>query len=292
MSRVRSNGIEIEYEEFGRPDDPVLLLICGLGSQLLSWDVELCAMFVERGFRVVRFDNRDVGLSTSFAGVTDQNITSALAGDATTAPYSLDDMADDTAGLLDAIGVDAAHVVGVSMGGMIAQSLAIRHPHKVASLCSIMSTTGDPSVGGPTPAALEALLRPPPTTRDEAIEGALRTTAVIGSPGFPAEEARLRDRAGRAWDRATERTGAGRQILAVVTSPDRTEALGRLEVPTLVIHGREDPLIDVSGGEATARAVPGAELLVIPGMGHEVSVPLWPQLVDAIVANASKVAVR
>ena len=291
MSRVRSNGIEIEYEEFGRPGDPVLLLIMGLGAQMLSWDEAFCAMLAERGHRVVRFDNRDVGLSTKFTDAP-ANVIGALAGDVASAPYTVDDMAEDAAGLLDALDVDAAHVVGASMGGMIAQALVIRHPSKVRSLCSIMSTTGDRAVGQPHPEAVSALLAAPPTTRDEAIASSARTAKVIGSPGFPTDENRLRLKAERAWDRDPDRMGSARQLTAILASADRTEALGAVEVPTLVIHGEADPLVDVSGGEATAKAIPGAELLLIPGMGHDLPVALWPTFVDAITGNAAKVASR
>jgi pimeloyl-ACP methyl ester carboxylesterase len=272
--KAQSNGIEIEYESMGDPRNPALLMISGFSVQLIAWDDDFCRMIVERGFRLIRFDNRDVGLSTKYTRGT----------------YSLDDMAEDARGLLDWLGVPRAHVVGQSMGGMIAQLLAIRHPTRVRTLCSIMSTTGEPSVGGATPQALAALMRPPPTSREEAIERIEEILKVIGSTGFPLDFARIRDRAARSFDRCFYPLGATRQLLAVQTAPPRTEALRKLRMPTLVIHGEADPLVSVTGGKATAAAIPGSELLIFPGMGHELPRPLWPQLVDAIARNTQRAA--
>jgi pimeloyl-ACP methyl ester carboxylesterase len=213
-----------------------------------------------------------------------------LAGDTSSASYVLDDMADDAAGLLDDLGLPAAHVVGASMGGMIAQCLAIRQPHKVLSLCSIMSTTGNPEIGQASPDALSALLTPPPRDRDEAVERAVQTTGVIGSPGYPRDESRIRERAGQSWDRNHDPRGVARQLLAILASPDRTAALAGIQAPTLVIHGKEDPLINPSGGRATAAAVPNSQLLVIPGMGHDLPQQVWPEIEDAIVSNANRVS--
>jgi pimeloyl-ACP methyl ester carboxylesterase len=270
--KAQSNGIEIEYESMGDPRNPTLLLIMGFSVQMIAWDDQFCRLLVERGFRVVRFDNRDVGLSTKIVRGT----------------YSLDDMADDARGLLDWLGVSQAHVVGASMGGMIAQLLALRHPTRVCSLCSIMSTTGEPGVGGPSPEALGALMLPPPQSREDAIARGELVLKAIGSTGFPLDLDRIRDRAARSYDRCFYPQGAGRQLMAVQTAPPRTVALRRLRVPTLVIHGEADPLVHVSGGRATAAAIPGAELLVFPGMGHELPRPLWPQIVDAIARNTRR----
>jgi pimeloyl-ACP methyl ester carboxylesterase len=288
MPRAAANGIEIEYAVVGDEDGTPLLLVMGLGAQLVAWDDEFCGLLAGRGFRVVRYDNRDVGLSTKVEGPL-PDIMGALGGDPSSANYTLVDMADDAVGLLDALGIGAAHVVGASMGGMIAQTLAIRHPDRVLSLCSIMSTTGDRSVGQPTPEAMQELLRPIAQTRDQYLEMAVNAGRVIGSPGFPFDEARARDRAGRAFDRCYHPIGVARQLAAIMASGDRTSDLAGVSVPTVVIHGDGDPLVTPSGGAATASAVPGAELVVIEGMGHDLPVEAWPQVVEAIVANASKV---
>jgi pimeloyl-ACP methyl ester carboxylesterase len=282
------NGIEIVYEEFGAPADPTLLLIMGLGTQMLAWDEGFCGLLVDRGFRVVRFDNRDVGRSTKIQGGPRVDVMAAIAGDLSSVAYTLDDMADDAAGLLDHLEVDAAHVVGASQGGMIGQTLAIRRPERVLSLASIMSTTGDPSVGQPHPEALPALLTRPPDDRAGFAEYAVRAWRVIGSPGFHADEDAVRALAGAMFDRGIHPDGTARQLVAILASGDRTEALRRVTVPTLVIHGTDDPLIDVSGGKATAAAIPDAELVLIEGMGHDLPRELWPRLVDLIAANAAR----
>ena len=287
MPRCKANGIELEYETFGDPAAPTLLLVMGLGMQLLGWDPELCRRLAARGFHVIRYDNRDVGLSTGFdeAGLPD---LAALFTDPSGAPYLLEDMAEDAAGLLAGLGIGAAHVVGVSMGGMIVQELAIRHPEAVRSLCSIMSTTGAREVGQPTPAALAALTAPPGADREGAIERGLRTWRVLESPAYPHTDEQLRDTTAAAYDRANRPAGSARQLAAILGSPDRTERLRALRVPTQVIHGEADPLVDVSGGRATAAAIPDARLLLLPGMGHDLPEALWDRYVDAIVANAQR----
>jgi pimeloyl-ACP methyl ester carboxylesterase len=285
---VRSNGIDIRYETLGDPADPALLLIMGLGAQQVDWPDEFCELLAGRGFHVIRFDNRDIGLSTWFDELGTPDLPAIFGGDPSSVPYLLADLAADAAGLLKALAVPRAHVVGASMGGMIAQQLVIDRPDLVASVCSIMSTTGDRTVGHPTPEAAAALMRPPATSRDEAIAGAVATSRVIGSTGFEITEAELIRRAESKYDRAFHPQGTQRQYAAIVASPDRTAALGGVTVPTVVIHGEADPLIDVSGGRATAAAVPGAQLLVIPGMGHDLPRALWPQVVDAIAANAGR----
>jgi pimeloyl-ACP methyl ester carboxylesterase len=285
---AQSNGIEITYETFGNADDPALLLVMGLGCQLILWDEDFCRMLAERGFYVIRFDNRDVGLSSKIEDGPEPNILAAMAGDASTASYTLEDMAADTAGLLDHLGIEAAHVVGVSMGGMIAQQLAISHPERVLSLVSIMSTTGDREVGQPLPHAIPALVGPSPSDREGYVEFNVQVFKTIGSPEYPPDEQWLREMAGTSYDRCHYPVGFMRQLLGIIASPDRTAALANVHVPTLVIHGEADPLITVSGGEATARAIPGAKLMKLPGMGHDLPRQLWPQFVDAIAANAAR----
>jgi pimeloyl-ACP methyl ester carboxylesterase len=232
----------------------------------------------------MRFDNRDVGRSTWFdeAGVPD--VMAAFTGQARPA-YLLADMADDTAGLLDALGIASAHVLGVSMGGMIAQSLAIQHPARVRTLISIMSTTGNPTVGQPHQEAMAALMVPPPESREEAVELSLKTWRVIGSPGFPFPEDRIAAKARAAFDRAFHPAGTARQMVAIISSPDRTPQLGGLQMPTLVVHGESDPLVDPSGGRATAAAVPGAALWTIPGMGHDLPVELFGEIADRVAVH-------
>jgi pimeloyl-ACP methyl ester carboxylesterase len=286
-----ANGIEIVYQAFGDPADPTMLLIMGLATQMLAWDEGLCELLAARGFHVVRFDNRDVGRSSKIEGGPRPNLMAALGGDLSSASYTLSDMAADSAGLLDHLGVEAAHVVGASQGGMIAQTLAIERPERVLSLTSIMSTTGDPAVGQPHPEALPALLTRAPADREGYVEFVLRTWAVIGSPGFDVDEDALRKLAGASHDRGIHPAGTARQLLAILASGDRTAALRTLALPTVVIHGSDDALIDVSGGKATAAAIPGAELVQIDGMGHDLPRALWPRFVDVIVANVERAEV-
>ncbi|UCC64325.1 MAG: alpha/beta fold hydrolase [Anaerolineae bacterium] len=287
---VQANGVELVYDTFGQPSAPPLLLIMGLGGQMIAWDDEFCAQLAARGYWVIRFDNRDVGLSTRFdeAGVPDM---AALAqararGEAIQAPYTLADMADDAAGLLDALGAGSAHVVGVSMGGMIAQAMAIRHLDRVRTLTSIMSSTGNPDLPPPTAEALEILLKPAPADRDGYLESAIQSRQVLGGSPFPVDEDRIRMRAGQAFDRGLHPEGTARQMAAILASGSRKEALRSVIVPTLVIHGDADPLVPVEGGIDTADAVPGAELLIIEGMGHALPPALWPRMIDAIARHA------
>ena len=289
MESVASvNGVQIAYETFGDPADPTVLLIMGLGVQMLGWDERFCRMLVERGYRVVRFDNRDVGRSTKIEGGPRPDVMAAAAGDGSSASYLLDDMADDCVGLLDEIGADAAHLVGASQGGMIAQTVAIRHPERVLSLVSIMSTTGNRAVGQPHPEAIPALLTRPPADRDGFIDFVVGVWKVLGSPGFEVDEEALRAHAGASYDRGIFPDGTARQLVAIMASGDRTEALRGLDVPTTVVHGTDDILIDVSGGRATAAAIPGARLDLIEGMGHDMPPAVWPRLVDLIVENAER----
>lgn len=282
VATATANGITIEYDVLGKADDPPMLLIMGLGAQLIDWPQEFCERLAGRRYRVIRFDNRDAGLSGGCdeAGVPD--LAAVFGGDLRTVPYGLGDMVGDTIGLLDALGIESAHVVAASMGGMIAQQLTISHPRRVRSLCSIMSTTGDRTVGQPTPQAAMLLARPPATNRDEAISNALVGARLLSSPGFPVGDDELLRRATAKVDRAYRPAGTARQLAAVLAAPDRTEQLRKVAAPTAVIHGAEDPLIGVSGGRATADAIPKAELLVVPGMGHDLPRPVWPQFIDAI----------
>ena len=291
MPRATANGIELEYEVFGDEAAPPLLLVMGLGAQMIAWEDGFCVQLAAKGFRVIRFDNRDVGLSTKTDGPL-PDIMACLGGDASSANYTLADMADDAVGLLDVLGVSAAHVVGASMGGMIAQTIAIRHPERVLSLCSIMSTTGAPDVGAPTPEAMQELLRPVSTTKEDYLDASVRSSRVIGSTGFPFDEERARNRAELHYDRCYHPMGVARQLAAIIASGDRTEGLADVSVPTVVIHGDADPLVTPTGGEATAKAVPGAEHVVIDGMGHDLPEGAWPQVIDAIVVNTTKVKIK
>ncbi|MGP3911050.1 alpha/beta fold hydrolase [Nonomuraea sp. 10N515B] len=277
--RAAVNGIDIAYETFGSPAGRPLLLIMGLGAQLIHWDEGLCRLLAEQGHHVVRFDNRDAGLSTHFH---DQGVPPA----GTPAPYLLDDLADDAAGLMEALGWPAAHVVGASMGGMIAQALAIRHPGRVLTLTSIMSTPG-PEVAPPTAAAAEVLMATPPADRDGVLEQALRTWSVIGSPGYDLDRERIIAMAGMAYDRCFDPAGTARQLAAIMASGGRTELLAQVKVRTLVLHGEADQLIPVAGGQATAAAIPGARLVTYPGMGHDLPRPLWPDIVTEITKLTS-----
>ncbi len=288
MPIAGANGIEIFYDTVGDPSDPTMLFVNGLGGQLIEWPDELCAMFVARGFHVVRFDNRDVGLSTHLEGDADVFALLASMGSDTApaVPYLLSDMADDAVGLLDHLGIEHAHVVGASMGGMIAQQIAISHPDRVATLTSIMSTTGEPTVGLPSAEAMEVLLAPPAQTREEAADNRVRHAHVWGSPGL-FDEARIRSYSNALWDRDHDPGGPARQIAAILASGSRAERLAGLDIPTLVIHGTADTLVQPSGGERTAEVIPDAKLLLIEGMGHELPVPLWDEVVEAISTHAS-----
>jgi pimeloyl-ACP methyl ester carboxylesterase len=286
MPTAAANGIEIAYEVIGRPQDRPLLLVMGLGTQMIHWDDELCALLAARGHRVIRFDNRDVGLSTKLADRGAPNVIAAFAaaarGGTVESAYTLRDMAADTAGLLDALGIASAHVVGASLGGMIAQTLALEHPARVRSLTSIMSTPGDRDLPGATPPAAVALLTPVPADREGNVARALQVFRAIGSPGFPFDEARVRERAARAYDRCFHPAGSARQLVAILAADGRREALRTLRVPTLVIHGADDPLVPLACGVDTAEAIPGAERLIIEGMGHDLPRAVWPRIVDAI----------
>jgi len=261
----------------------------GLGMQLIHWDLELCEQLAERGFHVIRFDNRDSGLSTKIdAPVPD--LRRALLGLRLNAPYLLEDMADDAFGLLDHLGIEAAHVVGASMGGMIAQTMAIRRPERVLSLTSIMSTTGERRAGRPKLRVMGVLMRQAPRERAAYIEHFVKLFKLIGSKGYPLDDERIRELAAASYDRGHHAAGTGRQLAAIMASGDRTAQLRRLAVPTTVIHGRDDPLVPFRGGRATAAAIPDARLIAVPGMGHDLPREVWPQVVDAVVETAARAA--
>jgi pimeloyl-ACP methyl ester carboxylesterase len=282
-----ANGIELCYQEMGDPDGEPLLLVMGLATQMIAWDAEFCAMLAERGFHVVRFDNRDIGRSTRIkaAGIPGKLEMALGRG---RPPYLLRDMAADTFGLMDCLGIDSAHLIGASMGGMIVQSAAIEQPGRVRSLTSIMSTTGSRRVGHPSYRTFGLLLGKSPREREAAIERVIKTFRVIGSPGYPFEEERVREIAGRSFDRGHSEAGIARQLHAITASGDRTSGLRKLDLPALVIHGKNDVLVNPSGGRATAKAIPNARLKMVEGMGHDLPRALWPEFVEEITATAAR----
>jgi pimeloyl-ACP methyl ester carboxylesterase len=286
------NGIEIAYQEVGDPDGDPLLLVMGLGTQMLAWDEEFCELLADRGFRVVRFDNRDIGHSTMIEGAGVPKRADLFLGRRSTAPYLLSDMAADTISLMGHLGIESAHVVGASMGGMIGQTLAIEHPDQVRSLVSIMSTTGNRWVGTPTLKAFGLMLAKAPRGRDAYIERIVKTFKVVGSPAYPMDEPRFRQMAGRMYDRSHNPKGVLRQMHAITASGDRTPALRKLRLPVTVIHGTRDPLVRPSGGRATARAIPNARLRIVEGMGHDLPRALWPIFIDEIADNAARAGWR
>jgi pimeloyl-ACP methyl ester carboxylesterase len=282
-----ANGIELCYQEMGDPEGEPLLLVMGLATQMIAWDEEFCRMLAERGFRVVRFDNRDIGRSTRIDSAGVPNTLAMMSGRGT-APYLLRDMAADTVGLLDHLGISSAHLVGASMGGMIVQTTAIEYPERVRSLTSIMSTTGSRRVGHPSYRTFGLLLGKRPREREAAIERVVKTFKTIGSPGYPFEEERIRAIAGLSFDRGHSEAGIARQLHAITASGDRASGLRKLDVPALVIHGKNDILVNPSGGRATAKAIPGARLKMVDGMGHDLPRALWPTFVEEITANAAR----
>jgi pimeloyl-ACP methyl ester carboxylesterase len=288
---ARAGNVDIAWDSFGDPHGKPLLLIMGLGLQMIAWDDEFCGALAARGFYVIRFDNRDVGLSTNFDAYGDPNplqVWDELRKKRPVhAPYLLRDLADDAAGVLDAAGVKAAHVAGVSMGGMVAQELAIRHPERVLTLTSIMSNTGATDVRGPSFETIGALLVPFPPDRKGFIARSIEVARTLHGGGFPFEDARIRAVAAHSYDRAYRPGGVRRQLICIWLSGDRTAELQKLRVPALVIHGDADPLVPVDGGRAAARAIPGARLEIIPGMGHELPRPIWTRVVDGITALAA-----
>ena len=279
--------VELCYETFGDPADPALLLTMGLATQMLGWHEDLCAELADRGFFVIRYDNRDVGRSQRMTGRVPSTFE-LLRRDTRAAGYTLADMAADAVGLLDHLGIDAAHIAGASMGGMIAQTMAAQHPDRVHSLVSIMSNTGARWSGRPSLRMYGVLLKAPPRDRASYMDHAVTLFSRIGSPDLERDDEDLRRIAGMCFDRGINRAGTARQIAAIIASGDRTVLLRTIVAPTLVIHGTRDKLVPPSGGRATARAIPGARLLMIEGMGHDLPRAAWPRMLDAIEQNAAR----
>jgi pimeloyl-ACP methyl ester carboxylesterase len=282
------SGIELEYDTFGSSNDPTTLLVMGLGGQMIAWDAAWCEMLASSGRHIVRFDNRDAGLSTKIEAETFDMASIAATvlagGDIPSVPYDLSDMAADSFDLLDHLGVAAAHVVGVSLGGMIGQTMAIERPARTLSLTSIMSSVGDPQYGRPSAETIAALLIPPPTNREEVLDAAEIWAKSTASKRY-LDVQLARERAGAFYDRSYYPEGVGRQLAAGAASGDRTELLRELAVPTLVIHGHDDRLFDITGGRRTAEVIPGAHLIELADMGHDVPFALWPMVINAIVAH-------
>ncbi|MGD9735228.1 MAG: alpha/beta fold hydrolase [Solirubrobacterales bacterium] len=282
-----ANGLQLCYQEMGDPDGEPLLLVMGLATQLLGWDERFCALLAERGFRVVRFDNRDIGRSTKLSSAGAPSLLDTALGRRASATYLLRDMAADSFGLMDHLGWESAHVVGASMGGMIVQTMAIERPERVRSLVSMMSTTGNRWTGLPTAKTLGILVAKRPNDRDAFIERGVQTFRLIGSPGYPYDEERVREMSARAFDRGVSASGVARQLHAITASGDRTRGLESLDLPATVIHGNRDPLIRTSGGRATAAAIPNSRLKIIDGMGHDLPRQLHPTFADEIEATAA-----
>jgi pimeloyl-ACP methyl ester carboxylesterase len=287
---ARANGVDICYEIFGEANAEPMVLIMGLGAQMIHWDDDFCRQLAARGFRVIRFDNRDIGKSSKLTGGKRLSPVELLKlrflKIPVAAPYRLIDMAKDTIGLMNALGIQSAHLVGASMGGMIAQEIAISFPETVRSLTSIMSTTGNPKVPPPTREATAMLMAPPPATKEEYFARYAQTWKILRAGSFPEDEALDRYRAERTYERGLNPPGAGRQLRAILASGDRSQRLRAVKAPTLVIHGTVDPLVRPEGGMDTAASIPGAKLLLIEGMGHALPIPMWPQIIDAIAMHA------
>jgi pimeloyl-ACP methyl ester carboxylesterase len=287
---ARANGIELCYEIFGDAEAEPMLLIMGLGAQMIHWDDDFCRQLAARGFRVIRFDNRDIGKSTKMTGgkrlSAFELIKLRFLKIPVAAPYKLHDMAEDVIGLMDTLGIPSAHVVGASMGGMIAQEMAISFPKRVRSLTSIMSTTGDPRIPPPSREATAVLMAPPPASKEEYFVRFAQTWKVLRNGSFPQDEALDRSRAERTYERGLNPAGVARQLRAILASGSRKQRLGSVTAPTLVIHGTVDPLVRPEGGKDTAASIPGAKLLMIERMGHALPIPMWPQVIDAIDKHA------
>src|SRR3954451_8993478 len=283
----RHGDLTLCYETFGDPADPTILLVMGLGTQMVGWNEDFCRELAGRGYQVVRFDNRDVGRSSRIKA-RPPTLTQLLLRSRSGAAYLLSDMAGDGMAVLDCLGVDSAHVVGASMGGMIAQSMAVHFPERVRSLVSIMSNTGSRVAGQPQLKLYPLLLRQAPRGREAYVEHVVRVFKTIGSPGYDRDLDDLREMARLSYDRGHDRAGPARQLGAIVASGNRTNDLRKIEVPTVVIHGKQDRLVGPSGGRATARAIPGANLVEIDGMGHDLPRGAWPRIIDEIVGNAER----
>ena len=279
---VGPSKITMAYQRFGNPALPPVFLIMGAGAQMINWPEGFCVELASRGLHLIRFDNRDAGLTTHFSDAPVPDFSAIQSGDFSTVTYTLSDMAADTVGLMDALGYDSVHLVGASIGGMIAQTIAIEYPQRVRSLTSIMSTTGDSSVGQPDYSVLGNLGSPPYDDRQAYIDWQIKSRKAIGSPKYPLDEKYVAHIAGLAWDRDHDPLGMMRQAVAVIKSGDRTEQLRSLKMPTLVIHGESDKMINISGGRAVAAAIPGAELVTFEGMGHELPRALWSEFATKI----------
>jgi pimeloyl-ACP methyl ester carboxylesterase len=292
MAQVTANGIAIEYDTFGEPAGRPLLLVMGLGAQMTRWRPEFCEMLVDEGHYVIRFDNRDIGLSHKFdaAGVPNmaQIFVQAQSGQPVSAPYTLDDMADDAVGLLDALGIERAHVCGASMGGMIVQTMALRHGPRLRSMVSIMSSTGNPDLPKSTPEASAALVSPAGTTLDEVLDRAVSISRVIGSPAYQDDPEEIRARARADFERSFYPVGVARQMAAIAASGNRRPHLPRVTTPTLVIHGKDDPLVPLAGGLDTHEAIPGSRLAVFEGMGHDLPEALWDEIIAQISEHTQR----
>jgi pimeloyl-ACP methyl ester carboxylesterase len=284
---AKVGSVEIAYDTFGNPSSPPMLLIMGLGAQMIRWDDAFCKALAAQGHWIIRFDNRDVGLSTKFDQAGIPNIMSLIQGNKVDVPYKLKDMADDAIGLLDALGIKSADIVGVSMGGMIAQSMAIHYPKRVRTLTLIMSSTGNPNLPQTKPEAMEVLLAPAASNRNDYITDQLKAAKVLHGPIYPLNEEYVRDYAERSYDRCYHPQGFPRQLGAILASGSRNEALAKVKIPTLVIHGTADPLVPVEGGKDTAKSIPGAKLLIIEGMGHSFPVEAVPQILQAILQHTA-----
>lgn len=293
MPRVNANNIEIEYETFGDPSSKPLILINGFSSQMIRWEVDFCKQLVEREFYVVRFDNRDVGFSSKLDNLGRANVSKVMkavqTGESVEVPYALEDMADDVIGLLDALKIKKAHICGMSMGAAITQIIGFRHPSRVLSLVTIMGSTGAPNLPPPTPEAMDGLLNPVPTEREAFIEDSINRRRVLNGPHFPYSEEKERRLAALTFDRGYHIPGIARQLVAIYANGNRKPKLASITAPTLVIHGAIDPLVRVEGGKDTVDGIPGAELMIIEGMGHNIPPEVWTQVIDAIAKNAAKV---
>jgi pimeloyl-ACP methyl ester carboxylesterase len=283
-----NDDVTLCYETFGDPSDPAMLLVMGLSTQMIGWPDEFCEQLAGRGYHVVRFDNRDIGRSTQLKDLGVPTVKQLLLRDKSAARYTLEHMAADGIGLLDHLEIERAHVVGVSMGGMIAQTMAARHPERVLSLASIISNTGSRWSGQPSPRMYPLLLKKPPRDREGYVRHTVDVFKKIGSQGFPIDEDELRRTAERSFDRGLNPAGSTRQLAAIIAAGDRTPLLRTITVPTVVIHGRKDRLVPTSGGRATAKAIPGARLVIIDGMGHDLPRGAWPRLLDEIEQNAAR----
>ena len=284
---AKTGEMEIAYDTFGNPSSSPMLLIMGLGAQMIRWDEAFCNAIAAQGHWVIRFDNRDAGLSTKFDETGVPNVMALIQGQSVEVPYKLNDMAKDAIGLLDTLGVKKADVVGVSMGGMIAQAMAIHYPERVRTLTSIMSSTGNPDLPQPTPEAMGALLAPAASNRSEYITNQLTVAKILHGPVYPLDEDYVRNYAERSYDRCYDPTGLPRQLAAILASGSRNKGLAKVKIPTLVIHGKADPLVPFQGGEDTAKSISGAKLLLIDGMGHSFPIEAVPQILQAILQHTA-----